>query len=447
MNFEEFKQATQRFNVLKRSDVAGSYHFGTATVSFESLERSDVDAIIQQREILAGGERLSGPQYEAMAKVMPLAAHEYTHFVDSTSTVWGMKLLSCMNSAYSCSDAFQQDEAQFWNAKRFYDLLRSIALPDYYTVKRGAENTRPWRATVTAGQVFDKDGRVTGRPILFQRFSNAADEEMVRSPMSTVSILESSAMAQETAFRMGLVSALVEDYGIVERREISRRLMDYLYNPDITEYSVCVHLAANVLGTPDVGSAFAVCAVLTRVCLNLTDEAFDELAADEELMRRVRLPSDHAFSRRMRDGLRSRDLGTAFHLMTRCLPHKPGLTLDEAEAVARQAIEALGIDLPSVHARAITFGERVEQELKGSQIEPIRWLAEAGLDNLRRINPLARRLDFAQLHLPQALLGDSTEFFGLGNPHSPLAARKVDSVFEPLLSGELWVERFAEGCL
>ena len=74
-------------------------------------------------------------------------------------------------------------------------------------------------------------------------------------------------------------------------------------------------------------------------------------------------------------------------------------------------------------------------------------MAEAGLDNLRRISPLARRLDFAQLHLPQALLGDSTEFFGLGNPHSPLASRKVDSVFEPLLSGELWVERFAEGCL
>lgn len=447
MNFEKFKQATQRFNVLKRSDIAGSYHFGTATVSFESLKRSDFDAIIQQREIFAGGEKLSGPQYEAMVKVMPLAAHEYTHFIDSTSTVWGMKLLSYMNAAYSCSDSLQQDETQFWHAKRFYDFLRSIALPDYYTAKRRTKNIRPWSATVTAGQVFDKEGRVTDRSILFQRFGNAEDEEMVRSPMSTVSILESSAMAQETAFRIGLVSALAEDYGIVERTEISRLLVDYLYNPDLTEYSVCVHLAANVLKTPDIGSAFAVCAVLTRVCLNLTDEAFDKLAVDEDLIRRVRLPNDHNISVRMRDGLRSRDLGTAFYLMTRCLPHKPDLTFDKAEAIARHAVEALGIDLGSVHARSIALGERVEQELRSSQIEPIRWLAEAGLSNLRRINPLTSRLDFAQLHLPQALLGDSTEHFVLGDPQSPLTSRNLDSVFEPLFNGELWVERFAEGCL
>jgi len=54
-----------------------------------------------------------------------------------------MKLLASMNAAYSCSDALQQDESQFWRAKRFYDFLRSIALPDYYTIKR-------WRKKYTA---------------------------------------------------------------------------------------------------------------------------------------------------------------------------------------------------------------------------------------------------------------------------------------------------------
>lgn len=246
---------------------------------------------------------------------------------------------------------------------------------------------------------------------------------------------------------MILTSGLVDDYRIVEQREVSRRLADYLYNSDITEYSVCVHLAANMLRTADIGSAFAVCAVLTRVCLNLTDEAFDALAADERLMRRASLPDDHDFSRRMRGGLQSRDLGTAFYLMTQCLPYKPDLTWDEAALVAQQAIETLGIDLTSVRINAIAFGERVGQELGGSQIEPIRWLAEAGLNNLKKIDPFARRLDFAQLHLPQALLGDSTEHFVLGDRQSPLAGRSVDAVFEPLFNGELWVERFAEGCL
>jgi hypothetical protein len=447
MKYKDFKQATQRFNVLKRTDVAGSYHFATATVSFESLTQNDIEAIFKIREVLRKRQKLSGIQYEAMKKVMPLAAHEFTHFIDSTSTVWGMKLLSYMNAAYSSSDRLQQDPAQFWHAKRFYDVLRGIALPNYYTVKSSVQNTRPWGALVTAGQVFDTDGKITDRTVLFQRFFNAAQEEMVRSPISTVSILESSAMAQETAFRMGLVLGVDEEYGIVELREVSRQLAEYIYNPDITEYSVCVHLAANKLGTADIGSAFAVSAVLTRVSMNLTDEAFDQLAADEKLMHRINLQEYQVFQKRILDGLRSRDLGTAFYLMTRCLPKKPELALDEAEDVARQAIDALGIDLASVHARAIAFGERVEQELRGTQILPIRWLAEAGLKNLRKINPLAYRIDFAQLHLPKALLGDSSELFVLGNPQSPLARRSIDSVFNTLFNGERWVERFAEGCL
>ena len=447
MKFEEFKINTQRFNVLKRSDVAGCYHFATATVSFERLKKGDIDALSQPQNGVTKGQSLSGSQYDVLAKVWPLAVHEYTHFLDSTSTVWGMKLLSSMNAAYSCSDEFQQDETKFWHAKHFYDFLRSIALPDYYTIKRGVENTRPWRAAVTAGKVFDKDGRITDRSVVFQRFSNAANEELVRSPISSVSILESSAMAQETVMRMSLINRITGYDGIIEKTSSSTRLINYLYDPNITEYSVCVHLAANVLKTQDVGCAFAVCAVLTRICLNLTDEGFDELAADENLMLRVRLPEDHDFSRRMRDGLRSRDLGTVFFLMTQCLPYKPDLTLSEAEGVAKQAVETLGIKSALVHTRAIAFGEHIERELRGSQIEPIRWLAEAGLENLRMINPLGYQLDFSKLHMPRALLGDSTEINIMGSPDLPLAKSDIDSVFGPLFGGERWVERFAEGCL
>ena len=446
MNFQEFKKATQRFNVLKRSDVAGSYHFGTATVSPDSLESRDLHETIPIRSVLAARGKLSGPQYEALAKILPLAAHEYTHFIDSTSTVWGMKFLSRMNAAYSCGDQYQHDEAEFWNAKSFYDFLKSIALPEYYTVKQRAQSTLPWSTTITAGQLFDKNGRITDRTILFQRFRNSKGEELVRSPISGVSILEASAMAQEVTFRMSLLAGAVDEYALIERASTSRDLAAYLYNPDLTEYSVCVHLVANVLRTPDIGSAFVVCSILTRVCLNLTDEVFDALAADEDLMHRVNLPDQHDFSRRLLDGLRLRDMGTVFFLLTRCLPNYPELTQGGSETVAMGAIEALGIDVSSIHADAITFAECVGQELRGSEIEPIRCLYEAGLNNLREINPLSPRLNFSRLHLPLALLSDSTEHFVLGDPQSPLAQRTIDSIYEPLIEGELWVERFSEGC-
>lgn len=447
MNFKEFKQATQRFNVLKRSDIAGCYHFATATVSFESLNEKDFQVIKKAHNSVETGKCLSGPTYDAMAKVLPLAVHEYTHFIDSTSTVWGMRLLSRMNAAYSSSDRFQKDVEQFWQAKQFYDFLRSIALPDYYTLKSGYDNTLPWRASISAGQIFDKEGRITDRSILFQWFENSSGVPLVRSPISNVSILEASAMAQEIAYRLSLVTELVDDFRLVEERDISRRMMAYIYNPDLTEYSVCVHLAANMLRTSDIGSAFTVSAVLSRVCLNLTDEAFDKLAADESLMQRAGLPGNHDFSRRIFYGLRNRDLGTAFFLMTQCLSKQKDLTQADAEKVARLAIEAVGIEPESIHSGAISYGERIEYELRDSPIEPIRCLAEAGLKNLTMIDPLKRSFDFGRLHLPRALLGDSTERFVLGDPNTPLGGRTVDSIFEPLFDGESWINRFAEGCL
>lgn len=123
MDFQIFKQVTQSFNVLKQSDVEGSYCFSTATVSFESLERRHIDEFIQACDLSVARKSLSLQQYQAIAKVMPLATHEYTHFVDSTSTVWGMRLLYKINKAYSCDDKRQQDETQFWHAKKFYDFL------------------------------------------------------------------------------------------------------------------------------------------------------------------------------------------------------------------------------------------------------------------------------------------------------------------------------------
>ncbi|MBA8737546.1 hypothetical protein [Chromobacterium violaceum] len=446
MNFQEFKKNTQKFNILKKSDIAGSYHFPTATVSFESLERRDIAAIVQLREKLISKAKLSVQEYESLTKVMPLATHEYTHFVDSTSTVWGMKLLSLMNTAYLSHDNYQKDETQFWQAKRFYDFLRSIALPDYYTLKHSSVSNRPWMAKITAGQVFDKDGKITDRTILFQRFHNSEGGLMVRSPISSVSILEASAMAQEIMSRMSFTFGLDSDSNIIERRRISQDVVDYLYNPNLTEYSVCVHLAANMLGTSDIAIAFAVSSVLTRVCLNLTDAAFDSLAANESLMGLVMLPDEHNFSRRIRDGLRLRDLGTAFYLMTTCLPYKPDLTTTDINKIATQAIKKMGIDPELIHADAIAFGKKVRDELKESPIEPIRWLSEAGLNNLQTINPLSHTINFHALDLPKSLLGDSSEFFILGNPQSPLANKTIDSICDPLLYGQLWIERFAEGC-
>jgi hypothetical protein len=185
--------------------------------------QKDIEALVKLRVDWPGGEKLTASQYEVVAKVLPLAHHEYTHFIDSTSTVWGLAFLTKMNAAYSCNDSLRREESDFWPAKEFADVLRSIALPDYYTGRTKAKSTRPWEASITAGQIFDEKGRVTERTILFQRFLNGEKEPLVRSPISSASVLEASSMAQETALHMKFIGIVDGAFANTERQAFSAR--------------------------------------------------------------------------------------------------------------------------------------------------------------------------------------------------------------------------------
>lgn len=447
MNFDEFKNKAGTFNVLRRIDFAGCYYYATATVTFDSLVEADIIKLKNLEMDSKVSPRLSEDQYKILSKILPLAAHEYTHFIDSTSSLWGLNLLAKMNEAYLCSDLLQRDERRFHAAKEFHDYIKRIALPEYYTYKTNAQNTRPWQVTVTNGQLFDSEGKLSDRVVLFQRFANFQGELLVRSPISTASLLEASAMAQQILTHLMLVRRIEGDFGIVEARDFPRRTLDYLYDPKITEYSVCVHLVSNQLGLFDGIAAFAVCAMLTRLVLNFSAEIFDRLLNTKDLMRRVGLPESHKFSDRLRDGLKHRDLGVAFFLLTRCLPKKPGLEPHEIRSVVRVAAKALGLDLSAVHAAAVNEARKIVGNLKETTIGPIRLLSEFGLANMTRIEPNSASIDFTKLHLPQALLGDMTNVRLMGRADSALGALPVDEIFEPLHRGEAWVARFAEGCI
>lgn len=212
MNIHEFKAKTKKWNQFAKVDTLGAFDFYTSLISLDALSATDISSIRSafphQGDIVAAFEanKFSPEHYALLSKVLPLAAHEYTHFVDSTSTLWGLHHLRKMNEAYLADDRLGGKEADFYKAKNFYDHVRGIRLPDYYTViNPNAENSRPWRSEITIGTIFSKLGELSDRPVLFSRFSNCHDEPLVRSPISTVSILEASAMAQEMILQAALI--------------------------------------------------------------------------------------------------------------------------------------------------------------------------------------------------------------------------------------------------
>ena len=127
MDFSYFKNKTSRTNLLNEVDVLGSYDFYTALITLESLKKYHAEEALTAINSIPDffdfkkTKSISIDQYVSLAKVLPLAYHEYTHFVDANSTCWGFDYLKKMNAAYLSKTG---NERGFYKAKEFYDHSR-----------------------------------------------------------------------------------------------------------------------------------------------------------------------------------------------------------------------------------------------------------------------------------------------------------------------------------
>ena len=455
MQAHAFEMRTVQRNQLSAVDVHGWFDFATATVYLKTVTAVD---LLTVQKLFAGlehaldeahtGAKLTPEQFAALAKILPLAAHEYTHFVDGTSTLWGLRHLQLMNDAYVNSSGRGAREDRYRAAKVFHDHLRSIRLPSYYTVvnPRGAVE-RPWRSEISIGRTFNGSGDVSARPVLFSRFLNAHGDLIVRSPISTVSILEASAMATELRVHAALLYRAEDDFRIVEQATFGRRQMDFLYDRDLTEYSVCVHVLANELGCQDAFEAFRVAAQLTRLVLNFPMAAFKRLHEVCPVAKVLRLPDQHEFSGAIRDGLRLGDFGTVYYLLCAALPRQTYESDEKIEAGIVVALQELGLDVDAVIDASASEARTVYAHIRGSPLQHVRKLADAGFENFGRVGSNRRLLRFDELNIPPALLGDDAVVPIYGGAKNLLKDYSVADGYSELDDGYSWVNRFAEACL
>lgn len=445
MNFQDVKAQTSPSNVFSKIDLLGAFCFDTAIVTLDSLEARHLEEIQRQGAATGGGQAVSTGQYEALARVLPLAAHEYTHFVDATSTVWGLRHLQMMDKAYQCDDRRGGQERNFGFAKSFQDHCRSIRLPAYYTmVSDGDDSVRPWKSQISMGRLFSSNGELSARPVLFSRFANAKDAGLARSPISMVSLLEASAMFQELGMQAALITSCEDNYRIVEQRRFTERVIGSIYDKRLTEYSVCAHVVANRLNCIHVETALAYCTLLTRLCLNATQDTFAQLGARAPVAEVLEIPRESEFVAGLLTGLRQGDRSILFYLLSQALP-VDSVARGEPIVGVSAAAAVLGINVPDLVRAAQDEATSLVRQMESSPIRPIATLARAGLDNMRLITFDVVPLNFAKLHLPPALFGDSSVanvFQG-----NQLANFDISASFDELCRGLSWVNRFSEACV
>jgi len=440
MTYEKYKVQNAKSNILSKIDILGSFDFTTCLISLDSVESDDM-------KILSNKELQSTEINFKYRKILPLAIHEYTHFIDSTSTVWGINHLAMMNDAYLSNDKINRDETLFYKAKKFHNHLTKIKYPKYYTTISNLEKQDKWGAYPTIGILFDSNGAVTDESIMFLRFSSLNREEIARSPISAVSILEASAMAQEVLIEINLLNQLSKDDLAIEQKFYLDKIMSVIYNKELTEYSACVHMLANQQQCKDIIQAFFLVSIITRIVLNCTEEVFNKIIDNDKLTNTFDFPETEPFFTRLKDGLKHKNIGVLYYIIVFGLPDNSYLNEKFAISGLEKSLNNLGIDIDFIKQSAINHIEETSTKLMESNLSSIVQIAESAKNNFDTIDIILPILEFDKLNLPKVILGDSTEVLIFNNQDNSLSQFDLDKCFDELAEGESWVHRFSEGCV
>ncbi|MDG2509376.1 hypothetical protein [Stenotrophomonas maltophilia] len=435
------------YGKILQLDTAGSFDFFTCVISLDIVDPRSLQKLRAEEKTREAGTPYTMHDFVARDPIMPLVAHEYTHFVDATSTCWGLNHLLLLNGAYQAHQSRVED--QFFRYKVLDNHMRGLRVPAYYrTVAKNTPATRRWGYYFTAGRRFTAAGHLKDAPpIIFCNFTTEDRKFLARSPISALSLLETSAMAQELLTRMSVLAEVAGEEANVEKVMQVEKILKYLYDHTITEYSVCAHVVANIQQCSDILLGYSLAGMLSRFSLDFPRAAFEPLSATPLLPVLFGVPDGDPSVQLIREGLRLGDRGILYYVLAHALPKGATDSIAVMGGALRYAVERLGLRMEALREWTLEEGRLLELQVRQGPSEGLRALANAGVQNQAAISQSAIRLDFNSLQVPQALLGDCESHAIYDSDHNVLGRVSSEQFFNELNFLERATADFSEACI
>lgn len=451
--FKTLKQIDDNWNVFPNTKELGYYSFLTQSIHLSSVEGKDIQELIK---ILQGKlSVIDYKQYQILRKTLGVLHHEYTHWVDNTSTIWGTSILLKIFKAFQLrSDDLKglDRSAEYYKIKELRDLTRRISYSDYYTtIYENVENQYPWIPSYSIGKLFAMSGKVSEYPIIFSRFTTPHDKKIIcRVPFSLSSILESGAMSQEFYIDHSALNILDGDCKYVEMAKYKEEVKSTVYNHHLCVYNVAAHHVANCTKVSDISLAYRICCVLGRFVLNFPTSLFSTIQVPIKLVERItKGQNNELWQNGYETAFKHHDRAILFFLIASLLP-----IIEKNRELSDSQIVKIIVDiLPLINLNYETIENDTIKEIEsnfdeiGTYSDPMaRYLAKAGRKIYNKIGVWGQYpYKFQKFSPIPAILGDDSLFQPYGEAEG-LEFDFFDHIYRSM-DLEPHIREFEEACV
>lgn len=239
--------------------------------------------------------------------------HEMQHYYDNVSTLWGSLNLYKLFRAYDA--VIKYDENEFYKFRELELNFKRDYFLDYYTETysniRGNFSDR-WGFNISSGVRFSPDGKINeDLPLLFVVFSSSKKEKISRVPLSVVSLLETTATHSEFSFLLSEALKLKSPFKENQIKSISGKIEGLLYNPELTLYSVAVHVVSVNLQISDPIKGYKFSSLFAKIALNIPSNLFPSIKIHSEFDISLQ------WKNRAKKMLENQERGFAFYLLVK----------------------------------------------------------------------------------------------------------------------------------
>lgn len=274
---------SDRWRPFYNISTLAAYHFELVQVTLDSVD----DLIISA---------LNNGTPAARNKVLPLAAHEYMHWIDHVASIWGRDLLFRYFRGVKARESGNE-----FIFDSMVDAVKAVnrSKSDVYYFFEGPqwEQGTPWDWSLSVGMRFNAEGKPDPNdPIPFVRFGkgdpNIDDNLIVRMPISAASLAEVRAMATEYLW----VRAEHGDKGSSKTPADPKKwIQDFeskAYTPDFLIYTTALHLLANHTNQGNIEDIILHASELAWVALNFPSSLTSQLHIPSAWSDRWQRPND-----------------------------------------------------------------------------------------------------------------------------------------------------------
>lgn len=417
----------------------GTYCYFTQGIQLNKVSPRDID-------VLKHAQFGQLTTIQAQKKITTVAEHEYTHWVDMNCSIYGLRTLINLAKSYDSNPNInlRASEHNFFYAKLAADSIRQIRLPSYYSVTEKVDIRGSWTYDLTMGHGFDATGRPNGDPIIFLRFFDGDKMFFTRQPLSLSSILEGNATYQEILATLNANLSIEEDgERIVESKTDEQRLMENLYDKNLTLYSVAAHLIASQLKAPNVVTAYRAVGIIAKFVMNCPKSLLSKFEATQIFVRVF----GASVATRIENSIRRGNVESLFFYAVKMMDIQSE-KLEYVEVINFMLAErCFGITLKELQSAIDSEVDQLCGAIWDTKFPDARKIACAAAYNNKYITMFsnaAYKLD--DLHLPPCFLENDDVYIYSGKSDNPLKSLPIADRFWTLADNEQWIRTFSEAC-